>query len=195
MLAVTKVSTIFPIKKTSMYLYEKGYQMIEVLVALFILMIAVTSIGGIQIISLKSNRQNTNHISALGLVQDISDSMRANQKATQNERYATLFSQKIPKSQKKCINTSNTCTSLELVQAELGIWKQNIRETFFQGEGEITFFRVNDQLHANITIRWNDSGERLNNNEKTCMKDGGKLSCQTLLINFCDGHSSWQNCR
>ena len=121
-----------------MVLYEKGYQLVEVLIALLILMIAVTTIGGVEIFSLKNNRHSSHHITALSLLQDISDSMRANAKATNNERYATRFSQTIPES-KKCINTNDTCSSAELAQSELALWKKNIKDTFFQGEGEIIF--------------------------------------------------------
>lgn len=191
--AVAKILPVFCLKKIPMVLYEKGYQLVEVLIALLILMIAVTTIGGVQIFSLKNNRHSSHHITALSLLQDIGASMRANAKATNNERYATQFSQTVPES-KKCINTNNTCSSAELAQSELALWKKNIRDTFFQGEGEILFSRVDNQLYANITIRWNDSADNLSDNEKICIKEGGKLSCQTLFINFCNAHSAAQIC-
>ena len=127
---------------------DKGFTLIEVLVALVVLCIGLLGVAGLQLTSLKSNHGSAMRTQATYLAYDIVDRMRANREAALN-------------SEAYIIDLGDEAAEGSVAANDLVAWKQNIANTLPGGtddgnpdpaDGSIS----RDGNIFTITIRWYD---------------------------------------
>jgi type IV pilus assembly protein PilV len=114
--------------------------LVEVLVALVVLSVGLLGIAALQMTSLRNNLGAHLRSQATVLAYDITDRMRANRTAANNNAYLTGFG---------AAPTGSTLNALDL-QA----WKTALLATLPAGDGQIE--RVGNVFR--ITIRWTEQG-------------------------------------
>lgn len=109
---------------------ERGYTLIEVMVALFILSFGLLGMAGLQVASLKQNQSAYMRSQATILAYDIIDRMRANIAASENGDYfisaGTVTN--------NC-ETTNGCTDSEMAAHDVARWQARLAEELPSGSG------------------------------------------------------------
>ncbi len=137
---------------------QKGFTMVEALVALVVLSIGLLGIAALLLKSLQSGRTATYRTQAVNLTADLADRIRMNRTAT--VAYGTLFADAevaVP-----ACDTTGGCTDADLAATDLSRWKATIALLLPNGEGQVV---VTPPLGAGepdnyvITVRWAEVGE------------------------------------
>ena len=144
--------------------FEKGFSLLEVLVAVVVLAVGLLGIGGLQVLSLKNNHSAHLRSQATYLAYDILDSIRVNPDGIAS--YATLATD-APAANQSCETVSSNCTTAQLVTHDLNIWKCALgawdanatcvtlgtRGLLPGGTGVVTITNGND---VTVTVTWID---------------------------------------
>ncbi len=144
---------------------NKGFTLIEVLVAVVILAGGLLGLAALQASSLSNNYSAYNRSQAVQLAYDIADRMRANPTAAAN--YAAVPPYNCPKggtaeSCPACTSAANVCTPIELAQKDLFEWNNNIIAVLpVNGSGIIT---AGANGVYTVTISWSDDKKNLGDN-------------------------------
>lgn len=96
---------------------QRGFTLIEVLVAILIVAVGILGVAGMQVVSLQQNRNALLRDQALQLGNDILDRMRANALTD----YATVELTDVPPSSLNCNNES--CDRNEMSEFDIAQWK------------------------------------------------------------------------
>lgn len=101
---------------------QKGFSMIELLVAVLVMGIGVLGITGLQVISLQNNRGALLRSEAVILAYDIMDRIRANPAGTPaGSAYAGIGLDDAPPAAANC--NAAACTSAQMVLFDQAVWK------------------------------------------------------------------------
>jgi len=122
---------------------QRGFSMIELLVAVLVMGIGVLGITGMQVISLQNNRGALLRSEAIILAYDILDRIRAN--PTGNPAglaYSGIDLDDAPPGANDC--NSATCTSAQMVQFDQAVWKCALGS--YQDNATCTTFHANNIL-------------------------------------------------
>lgn len=146
--------------------HQRGFTLVEVLVALVVLAIGLLGLASLQIMSIKFNTDSYLRSQATTLAYDISDRLRTNTAAARAGNYTTAT--KADADAKKaaydgcsaaacnCYSGGN-CTAANLATFDLGTWYQRV-ETALPGATEnrptIIFDAATNT--ATITINWRE---------------------------------------
>ena len=131
---------------------QRGFTLLEVLIALLVLSIGLLGLAGLQTIGLRSNQMANMRTTATTLVYDIIDRMRANPQGVIDGDYK-IDTATTPSSPPDC--RSSACDTSELASFDLGEWKNAIVR-LPGGTGEITQVAGTPPVNT-ITVRWNES--------------------------------------
>ena len=117
-----------PIKLT----ISKGFSLIEVMIATFVLAIGLLGIAGLQVTAIKSNHTAMSHTQSTQLAYDIADRMRANMPGTTAGAYLATTK---PGETYNCFDNftgaaSGKCSSLQMAHADLD-WAFTLASTNF----------------------------------------------------------------
>ena len=165
---------------------ERGYTLIEVLIAMLVFSLGLLGMAGLQIAGLKQNQNAYVRSQALVAAGDIADRMRSNLAGVNADNY--FGNEK----SSAALNTScdnKTCTAAELAVYDLDNWKFQLQSAVSDGGGCVTRRKIEDvkvseTLAANnlntlckgnegadepitIYIWWNDSRYRNQDQAKT----------------------------
>lgn len=126
---------------------QRGFTLVEILIALVVLSIGLLGLAALQLMSLRSNHGSAMRSQATFLAYDIVDRMRANRSAALDGAYNIGLGEE---------GLAGTIAGDDLIA-----WKQNIARTLpaIDNEGETEFADGSVELNGNIfavTIRWND---------------------------------------
>ena len=127
------------------HIRQKGFSLVEMLVATLVLSFGLLGIAGLQTLSLRNNNNAYMSTQANLLAYDIVDSMRANRDAALNNDYNMSMGGSVP-------------TSNALAQADLTAWLANLN-VLPDGQGSVA---CNTSDVCQITVRWIDYGNTVN---------------------------------
>jgi len=103
--------------------HQRGFSLIEVLVAVLIVAVGILGVAGLQVVSLQQNRSALIRAEALQLGNDILDRMRANPLTS----YAPVGVDDAPPSAKNCVTSS--CNRDEMAEYDIAQWKCSINSS------------------------------------------------------------------
>lgn len=126
---------------------ERGYTLIEVLVALFIMSLGLLGMAGLQVTSLKQNQSAYMRSQATILAYDIIDRMRANVSAVENGNYFVSSG-----SLTAGCETTSGCTDAQMASHDIARWQARLAEELPSGSGLICRdTNTDDSTGGNIT--------------------------------------------
>ncbi|MDH3608411.1 MAG: type IV pilus modification protein PilV [Gammaproteobacteria bacterium] len=145
---------------------NKGFTLMEVLVALAVLSIGLLGMAGMQLFSMKSSHSAYLQSQASYFAYDLIDKMRANPVGFGNGNYESALST-IPGSFTNCQTTTATCSPDQLAAFELTQWKcalgsyendpvcvapLNMTSVLPNGDGSV----VRNGVDVTVTVQWQE---------------------------------------
>jgi type IV pilus assembly protein PilV len=141
-----------PLQPLAVLKEQKGFTLIEVLIALVLLAGGLLGLAALQAKGLSNNQSAYNRSQATQLSYDIADRMRANSSAA--AKYLTTFM--VPSAANAaanaCSSTTNTCSPAQLAEKDLDDWSDDLAASLPYGTGSIT---VASDVYT-VTVRWDD---------------------------------------
>lgn len=140
---------------------QKGFTLLEAMVALVIFSIGLIGIAGLQTQSLTFNQSSYVRSQATYLVYDMLDRMRANREAAENGNYDLSLGTTAPSA--TCVGTSSSCSTAGIAQADIYEWLQNVKATLPSGDGSIQRTTSGGGQIVTINVQWLDKATDLDN--------------------------------
>jgi len=140
---------------------QRGFTLLEVLIAVMLLAVGLLGLAGLQAVSLRNNHSAYLRSQATMLTYDIIDSMRSNRTAVQAGSYNIPLGVSGSTSPPDCMTAD--CSGAELATAEVADWKQRLGSLLPSGDGAIA--PGLDPLAPNVvtvTILWTDDRDAAN---------------------------------
>ncbi len=100
---------------------NRGFSLIELLVAVLVMGIGVLGISALQLVSMQNNRAALQRAEAVQLAYDVLDRIRANPLGAPVGQPYQIDMGDFPGAVVDC--TANTCTQAQMTQFDLGVWK------------------------------------------------------------------------
>ena len=124
---------------------NRGFTLLEVLVALLILAIGLLGLAALQSVSLKYNHQSYERTQATLLAYDMLDRMRANPRGNYGAN---------PTSDPGCISAS--CTANQLAEHDIYHWRMAISRSLAVGAAtlSVTTDTAGNPVTGSITLTW-----------------------------------------
>lgn len=152
--------------------------MIEVLVTMVVIAIGALGLAGLQLASMKYNKDAAIRSKATSLAIELSDRMRSNMAGvkagsySQNNGYTAAVSSLEGISTPAC-GTSSDCTSVQLASLDLASWRDSILAAMPQGTGAVVPITSNGFVN-DIVVMWVEKS----------LKDSGATdaTCPTPLV-------------
>jgi len=111
---------------------DRGFTLIEVMVALLVLSIGLLGLAGLQVAALQNNQSAFMRSQATALAYDLADRMRSNVVGTISGNYDPANAAVVP----TCRTTAG-CTSQEMAANDLAEWNATIAANLPMGEGAV----------------------------------------------------------
>lgn len=128
-----------------------GFTLIEVMLALVIFSIGLLGLATLQATSLQQNHGAYMQTQATYLAYDILDRMRANKNQATNYAVGTgTFGEPSP----LCNTTSDTCSQLEIRNADRYFWKESLKTILPLGDGSIATSSLGGRIEITIRVFW-----------------------------------------
>ena len=166
---------------------QRGFTLIEVLIAALVLSVGVLGVAGLQVTALKNLQSSQSFGVAAMLANDIADRMWVNQAQAVANTYNHTDA---PDTPADCVG--GTCTTAEIASFDMNDWQQQIvgytlaDTTVIPGllpAGSGTVAQIGASRSYLITLRWDD--DRSGSTGTTCPPaDEDDLDCYTLSITF-----------
>src|SRR5215813_8708757 len=140
-------------------LAERGFTLLEVLVALLVLSIGLLGIGKMMMLSARANDSAYMRSQATALAYTMLDAMRANREAATSQGYDTA---QVAPAQLACATAAPGCNSGQVAQNDTFLWNQALATALPNGAGSVVTVAapvVNtgaNNVTATITVTWSD---------------------------------------
>ncbi len=138
---------------------NKGFTLIEVLIAMFVLAVGLLALASMQMTGLKNNLSAYQRGQATQLAYDMADRMRVNAVETKEAENSTYdkdikaLSAAVDQNTCKLINgVAGVCSVAQMAEKDLFEWRTELSNTLPSGTGEIDFV---DPVFT-ITVSWDD---------------------------------------
>jgi len=133
-----------------------GFGLIEVLIAMAIISITALGVTQLNVAAVQAEGDAVNRRTALMLLQDMADRMRANRRETDNAQNSTYITGGTGVNNLNCIGTGGlTCWTTYLAQQDLWEWNQYITQLLPTGSlGKITFSSAGPPAIFIVSITW-----------------------------------------
>ena len=132
---------------------NKGFSLVEVLIALIVMSVGMLGIAGLYVQSMQAGRTSMLRHHAVTLAGDIADRIRAN--PTAGAAYAAAAG-----ADNNCVAQNNDCNVAEMAANDIFLWQAQAREFLPpMGDGsqqvQVAFAAGNPPSYQ-ITIRWDE---------------------------------------
>jgi type IV pilus assembly protein PilV len=139
---------------------DRGFTLIEVLIALVVMCIGVLGIGKLMLLSARSNDSAYMRSQATALAYTILDAMRANRQAALSGSYVVAVG-----SDPVAVGCTAAapCDAGQQAQNDLNLWKTSLTAELPGGDGSVTTATGTDTLTgadnvtATVTVQWLDT--------------------------------------
>jgi type IV pilus assembly protein PilV len=133
---------------------QRGFSLVEVLIALVIMSVGMLGIAGLYVQSLQAGRTSLLRHHAVTLAGDVADRIRANPTA------GVAYAGPEPGTPNNCIAGGTDCNPAEMAGDDIRLWKQQARDTLPSGDVVITFTAPDPSLGImpvyQIDVQWNE---------------------------------------
>lgn len=151
---------------------QRGFTLIEVLVAVVVLGIGLTGVAGLQLISLRSGQQAFQRTQATFIAYDMVDRMRANLPGSRAGDYDTALADDVS-ALPLCFGVGANCNTSEMADHDRRSWRQSLLVSLPAGTGSVATALVAGQTQATIMVQWVDTD---------AVDDAGIVTPQQLSI-------------
>ena len=135
---------------------ERGFTMVEALVALVILAIGLLGIAALYLDSLRGGRTALYRTTAVALASDLADRIRSNREA--GTAYALDFGDDTMTADTTCDATPG-CAPATMAETDLARWRERIVQMLPAGDAEVTATAIaGEPTRYVITVRWIEPG-------------------------------------
>ena len=137
--------------------HNKGFTLIEVLIALVILSFGLLALATMQLTSIQYSNSAKQRAQATFFAYDILDRMRANIEEAEDGNYDVLLGSAVaqPTGSAVCVSDVNSCTPAELADYDLWEWKDDLANQLTMGDGQIVnISAVGGRTVYEITVQW-----------------------------------------
>ena len=133
---------------------QRGFSLVEVLIALIIMSVGMLGIAGLYVQSMQAGRTSMFRHQAVTLAGDVADRIRANPRA--GIAYAAGGANN------NCVAAGVDCNEAQMAANDIFIWDQEALNSLPNGDVIVQFDNsVNPPLYT-ISINWTEPGEVLN---------------------------------
>ena len=133
---------------------NRGFTLLEVLVALLVLSIGLLGLAALTTLGLRYNNSAYARSQATLLAYDIVDRMRANSDAAQTTTsYVIDFGEGV--ANQNC--EASACAPAQMAVYDLGKWKTILAQTLPKGDGSVSLQDLAGARIYVVTVRWDDS--------------------------------------
>ncbi|HSG57901.1 MAG TPA: type IV pilus modification protein PilV [Woeseiaceae bacterium] len=133
---------------------QRGFSLVEVLIALIIMSVGMLGIAGLYVQSMQAGRTSMFRHQAVTLAGDVADRIRANPRA--GIAYAGQGANN------NCVAAGIDCNEAQMAANDISIWDQEAQDALPNGDVIVQFDdTVNPPLYT-ISINWTEPGEVLN---------------------------------
>lgn len=130
----------------------RGFTLVEVLVALVVLSVGMLGIAGLYLEGLRWGRTSLYRTTAVGLVADMADRIRANPLA------GAAYAGTGPGVNGNCVNGGVACTAAELAADDWFTWSAELRQQLPSGAaGQVTVSGTAPVTYL-VTVSWPEVG-------------------------------------
>ena len=132
---------------------QRGFSLVEVLIALIIMSVGMLGIAGLYVQSMQAGRTSLFRHHAVTLAGDVADRIRAN--PTAGVAYAGIGADN------NCVAAGIDCDEVQMASNDIFLWDQQAAESLPNGNVVIGFDDTVDPPSYTIAIGWDEPGEQL----------------------------------
>ena len=133
---------------------QRGFSLVEVLIALIIMSVGMLGIAGLYVQSMQAGRTSMFRHQAVTLAGDVADRIRAN--PTAGIAYAGFGANH------NCVGGGVDCDAAQMAANDILIWDQEALDSLPNGDVIVAFDDAANPPIYTITIQWTEPGEVLN---------------------------------
>ena len=133
---------------------QRGFSLVEVLIALIIMSVGMLGIAGLYVQSMQAGRTSLFRHHAVTLAGDVADRIRAN--PTAGVAYAAGAGVDFG-----CVATGVDCNEVEMASSDIWFWSQQADESIPNGDVAIAFDNTTVPPEYTIAVTWDEPGEVL----------------------------------
>jgi type IV pilus assembly protein PilV len=136
---------------------EKGFTLVEVLVALVVLAVGLLGLAVLLVEGLQGSRNAIEHTQAVNLAADIAERMRSNRAAA--AAYDTAEGTPEPRIEAACEDAAGPCDPRAMASHDLRLWLDAVAASLPEGRGSVEVERwAARPSRGVVTIRWTRTG-------------------------------------
>ncbi|MDP2751937.1 MAG: type IV pilus modification protein PilV [Rhodocyclaceae bacterium] len=135
---------------------QRGFSMLEILIALVIIAIALLGTAGLQVYAMRVNQSGQFRTQAVFLASDIAERMEANKVAAVAGHYVQALTSVSSVAATDCATTA--CSSADLAGWDISQWGVAIAGLLPQATWQITQTTAGNPSTYSIVINWTDRG-------------------------------------
>jgi len=132
---------------------QRGFSLVEVLIALIIMSVGMLGIAGLYVQSMQAGRTSLFRHHAVTLAGDVADRIRAN--PTAGIAYQGVGANL------NCVAGGIDCDEVEMASNDILLWAQQANESLPNGTVIIVFDDTVDPPTYSIAVGWDEPGEQL----------------------------------
>lgn len=141
-------------RQQAAHVTQRGFSLIEVLVALIIMSVGMLGIASLYVQSMQAGRTSLFRHNAVTLAGDVADRIRANPTAAAAYEGGAANN--------NCIAAGTNCSAPQMAEQDILIWEQQARDTLPNGDVVITIDAALVPPTYRIAITWDEPGQAQN---------------------------------